>query len=196
MPTSLDYYNNHGSEFAASTLEVDMEELYGHFLPHLPPGSSILDAGCGSGRDSAAFLSQGYKVTAFDGSATMAGLASRFTGLPVRHLTFQDLDDVRLYDGVWACASLLHVPRAELGEAFEKLVRATRPDGVIYLSFKFGTGDRVSKGRHFSDFTPESLGEWLTRFPNLGVLKFWVTGDCRPDRGEENWTNALLRVGA
>lgn len=194
LEMTLDYYDEHGRVFAAGTLGLDMGAIYARFLPHVPVAGSILDAGCGSGRDARAFLDRGYRVAAFDGSARMATLASEHTGLAVRTLTFAELDDVAVYDGVWACASLLHVPLAELGGALGNLVRATRPGGVIYVSFKYGVGERLSGGRHFVDFTPEGLRGWLVDVPGVELVDVWLTGDVREGRGDERWTNGILRV--
>ena len=69
--SSSDYYDHNASAFVEQTLNVDMSESYGKFLRLLPTGGSVLDAGSGSGRDAAYFISQGYKVEAFDASAEM-----------------------------------------------------------------------------------------------------------------------------
>ncbi len=192
--SSVAYYDEFGQEFASSTAQVDMQPLYDRFLGHLLPGASILDAGCGSGRDSLAFKELGYQVTAMDGSQTMVRLATEHSGLPVQNLKFQDIDFVDEFDGIWACASLLHLERAELGDAVRRLVRAGKKGGIVCMSFKRGEGDRVSKGRHFTDFTMESLALWLQPTSQLQPIEFWETGDQRPDRVEERWTNALLRI--
>jgi 2-polyprenyl-3-methyl-5-hydroxy-6-metoxy-1,4-benzoquinol methylase len=66
MPRPFDYYDDHADQFVRGTLAVDMAELYKPFLEHVPAGGRILDAGCGSGRDTRAFLAQGYEVVAMD----------------------------------------------------------------------------------------------------------------------------------
>ena len=120
---TLEYYQHHADDFFNSTVNVDMCSLYTPFLEHVPKGGRILDAGCGSGRDSKAFLQQGYQVEAFDATAEMAKLASQHTGLSVKQITFSDVDAVNHYDGIWCCASLLHVSAAELPDAMAKLAR-------------------------------------------------------------------------
>ena len=107
-----------------------MPNEWAWFLDNVPAGGAVLEAGCGSGRDALVFLRAGRAVTAFDGSAEMVRRASAHTGLPVRHMTFQEMDWDSAFDGVWASASLLHVPRAELPAVMQRIVRALKPRGV------------------------------------------------------------------
>ena len=158
MQDTLSYYDSHVDEFVESTFEVSMKDLYQEFLPLVLEGGHILDAGCGSGRDALFFNRQGFRVSAFDGSGAIASLASEKTGLSVQHRYFSDLHESSTYDGIWACASLLHLPLAEVPEAIGRLWVALKPDGVFYMSFKVGKGERSDKGRHFTD-VDESIAE-------------------------------------
>lgn len=187
------YYERHAGSFCAETLTVDMGPLYRRFLPRLPPGGHILDAGCGSGRDAHAFLDQGFQVTAFDASAALARLARAHSGRPVLTLRLQDVDWVHRFDGVWACASLLHVPAAELAAVVARLGRALVPGGLLYASFKYGRGERTDGGRRFTDLDEPGLGALLDQVPGLSEVETWVTGDLRPGREDERWLNTLLR---
>lgn len=110
--TLTHYYTTHATEFYASTVEVDMAPLHRRFLARLPAGAAVLDAGCGSGRDARAFAGQGCRVSAFDASPELAALASRHCGFEVAVRRFEDVDEVACFDGIWCCASLLHVPEA------------------------------------------------------------------------------------
>ena len=172
---------------------VDVRTLYEPFLELVPEGGHILDAGCGSGRDARDFLSRSYKVTAFDGSAEMATIASITTGIPVSVLRFEQMIYEGEFDGIRACASLLHVDRAELPDVFDRLARAIRPGGIVYASFKRGEGDRVRDGRRFTDFTVGTLRCFVTEKTRLEVLKLWETMDCRPDRMDDRWVNLLAQ---
>src|SRR5579859_643185 len=111
---TLDFYERNGAKFAAQTQALDMSAFYDRFLANLPPHGHILDAGCGSGRDSKAFLERGYKVTAIDATQSFVDMASAYTGLPVQKMTFQAMSFNNAFDGIWACASLLHVPLNDL----------------------------------------------------------------------------------
>lgn len=187
-----DYYNDNAAEYFESTVHVDMSALRARFLAHVPAQGHILDAGCGSGRDSFAFLHAGYRVTAFDASPELAALAREHIGQPVEVLRFQDITWLNAFDGIWACASLLHVPRPELPDTLQRLARALKSGGVLYVSFKYGDQDRDEAGRHFTDLDETSLALLLDQVPNVHCLEQWVTGDRRPERAHERWLNALL----
>lgn len=129
MSDTSAYYDRNAARFVANTVDVDMTELHARFLEFVPDGGLILDAGCGSGRDSKAFLERGYRVRAFDASAEVARLATGVIGQPAETLTFDDLTDVACYDGVWACASLLHLTESAIPAAIARPSRAIAPSG-------------------------------------------------------------------
>lgn len=213
-----EYYREHAQQFFRDTANVDMSALYRPFIRELPPGASILDAGCGSGRDVRAFSDMGFVVEAFDASAELVALASQFSGNAVAHKCFQEVDAVETYDGIWCCASLLHISEAELPGVMTRLAIALKPGGVWYLSFKYGRGEREKDGRRFTDMDVARLkklidgvnahgaqtlveNEPLTtteadsrknRFA-LEAKHIWQTGDLRVGRSDEIWLNAILR---
>jgi SAM-dependent methyltransferase len=187
---SVDYYNKNAKTYFAATVDADVQELRSKFLTKLRAGGDILDAGCGSGRDALAFHNAGYHVTAFDASPEMCDLARQYTHLPIVEMMFQELAWRSAFDGIWARASLLHVPRNDLKDVLQRLALALRPHGVLYVSFKHGVGDRVVDGRHFTDMTEAELREllWLVGF---NASQFWTSPDVRPGRKNETWLNAL-----
>ena len=195
MSESIAYYNEHAQAFLDETLHVDMSALYDSFLPHLPEKAHILDAGCGSGRDSREFLARGYRVTAFDASEKLAGLASRAIGHPVSVCTFDQVSEYQAYDGIWACASLLHLPSQQIPQALATLWRALKPGGVLYVSFKRGEGQREQNGRHFTDATETQLEIWASALPKIEKITGWQTADRRPGR-DEYWLNGVLHKQA
>jgi superfamily II DNA or RNA helicase/SAM-dependent methyltransferase/SOS-response transcriptional repressor LexA len=184
------YYEQFAAEFFESTVGVDMAPIHLRFLEVLKPRAHILDAGCGSGRDAKAFAEAGYQVTAFDASAGLARLASAHCGFEVAVRRFEDVDEVAEFDGIWCCASLLHVPLSEMPAVLQRLWRALRPGGTVYLSFKHGTGERVHDGRRFTDIDEAVLRQWFGQLPELHQLEVWLTDDQRPGR-TERWINAL-----
>lgn len=192
MNQTLNYYAENAADFAADTVNVDFSATQERFLALLPAGASILDFGCGSGRDTKAFLERGYRVTAVDGSPELCTLASAYTGIPVRQMLFAKLDDVEAYDGIWACASILHVPSADLPNIFRRMITALKPGGVIYASFKYGTFAGERNGRYFTDFTEETFTDFLRQFPELTFEDQWMSSDVRPGRSNEKWLNAIL----
>jgi 2-polyprenyl-3-methyl-5-hydroxy-6-metoxy-1,4-benzoquinol methylase len=192
MPTSK-YYNDEAEKFFDETVNLDMNDLYGPFLNLIPEKGKILDAGCGSGRDSRYFKSKGYKVTAFDYSEKLVKLASDFIGDTVLHMSFDDLTSKEEFDGVWACASLLHVPKNKMKSVIDKLAEALKLDGILYASFKYGDKEEVRKGRLFSDYTESTFQALIKKISSLKIIKHWKTADVRPDRKGEYWFNVLIR---
>lgn len=189
---TIDYYNKHTEEFTASTFEVDMESLYQPFLVELQEGARILDVGCGPGRDTLAFKNKGYQVDAIDYSEELVKKATQLTGIPVRLQSFYEIDANQAYDGIWACASLLHCERSRLVEVLQNMLRALKPHGVIYMSFKHGDLDREKDGRHFTDLNEEQAEALRKQFNNVQQIKQWVTIDQRPER-QEKWLNLLWK---
>lgn len=190
---TLEYYNTNTKKFIEGTISVEFETIQNIFLEKLALTSYILDFGCGSGRDTAYFLSCGYHVDATDGSLELCRFASEYTGIEVKHQLFQELDEVEKYDGIWACASILHLSKSELPNVLRKMCRALKANGIIYTSFKYGNFEGERNGRHFTDLTEASARELLKEIPMLVIEEEWITGDVRPDRGDERWLNLILR---
>ncbi len=188
-----DYYERNAESFFDATVNVDMGPLYQRFLPLLPSAGRILDAGCGSGRDLRAFTDLGYRVTAFDASPALVALANVHAGQPVHCLRFEDIDWPSSFDGVWASASLLHISLAELPDTLRRLSAALVPGGILYASFKYGSGERKHDGRRFTDMDADGLRRLLRQQTGLEPLDIWITADRRPERATELWLNALVR---
>ena len=193
MTSTITYYNKNAKQFIDGTVSVDFSQNQDLFLELLPAGGRILDFGCGSGRDTKYFLDHGYQVDAMDGSLELCRAASEYTGISVKHMLFQELTEVELYDGIWACASVLHVKKEELAGIFDRMCAAVKTGGILYVSFKYGDFEGERNGRYFTDMTEASMEEVLQSIPALTVEKQWVTGDVRAGRGEERWLNIILR---
>lgn len=189
----MNYYDKHADSYISTTVSLDMSVQYSLFLPFLPQGGSILDAGCGSGRDSLYFLEHGYKVEAFDISVAMVKYARALTGLAVRKLSFKELDYDSDFDGIWACASLLHVPRTELPAVFGLLHRALKPQGLLYCSFKDWEEDFSTDGRSFTCFTEQGFQAFLSELSFFELVQVSHSQDVREGRADERWLNVLLR---
>ena len=190
---TLDYYNQNAVEFASGTLPADMEDSRSRFSANLPPKGIILDFGCGSGRDTKAFLDAGFRVDAVDGSAELCTLASAYTGIEVRKMLFNELDVQERYDGIWACASILHLPRMKLANVLGRIESALKYGGVMYASFKYGEYEGLRNGRYFTDFTEDTLKALWNTATSMMVFDQWITCDVRPGREGERWINILAR---
>lgn len=186
---SVNYYDTNAKSYFDSTVLADMQKLRDRFLEHVRPKGSILDAGCGSGRDAKAFADAGYTVAAFDGSREMVQLARKYTGLPVSHMTFTQMNWENAFDGIWASACLLHVSRADLLSTFVKFSRALASGGSWCLSMKYGETTREMGDRTFTDVTDSELRTLLEK-AGLCVVDIWFTDDVRPQRSDR-WVNAI-----
>ena len=191
--STMTYYDAHAAEFCANTLSVDMSPLYAPFLREIPLPGRILDAGCGSGRDSLAFINMGYQVVAMDASAEMVKAASKITGQTALRMTFDEMTFESEFDGIWACASLVHVPRRNLDAVLNHLTTALKPPGVCYMSFKYGDSERLEGERFFNDLNETLFLGLLASHPGLGLVELWKTDDLRRDKREQRWLNAIVR---
>lgn len=190
---TLDYYDNLAEDFYKSTVDADLGKIQERFLSKLQQKAYILDFGCGSGRDTKYFLGRGFRVDAIDGSKELCKLACEYTGIVVKNMLFQELEESGRYDGIWACSSILHLPVDELECVIRKMSAALKDKGIIYTSFKYGTFAGERNGRYFTDMTEETFAEFLDRINSLEIEEQWITADVRPERGEEKWLNLILR---
>ena len=190
---TIEYYNENVSKFVNDTQDVVFCATQDLFLSYLNEGDSILDLGCGSGRDTKYFLSKGYKVDAMDGSMEICKVASDYTGINVKCLLFNELDEIDKYDGIWACASILHLDRDDLIDVFHRIARALKDNGILYTSFKYSEFEGMRNSRYFTDFTIESFNEFQTNIPDFIIEKIWITNDVRIGREDEKWLNLIMR---
>jgi SAM-dependent methyltransferase len=190
---TIGFYDENAEDFFQRSVDADMARGHADFTALAAPGGRILDAGCGSGRDSLAFARLGFRVTPMEASAKLAALASAHTGLPVEVMTFDQIAWREEFDGVWACASLLHVPRAELPAAVTRLRDALVPGGVLWMSFKYGAQERFANGRHFTDLDEAGAGPLIEAVGGLSLISLTVTDDSREDRPGERWLSVLCR---
>ena len=192
MKQTLNYYNTNAVQFIENTRDVDFTSIQNNFLKYLPKKAHILDLGCGSGRDSKFFLEHGYEVTAIDGSEELCKLASEYIGKEVKHMLFEELSDIEVYDGIWACSSILHLEKDTLHSVLLKIKDALRNGGYFYTSFKYGEYEGDRNGRYFTDMTEESLKKLISDIPEINIVEFHITEDVRPER-EEKWLNVILK---
>lgn len=191
---TVKYYEENASAFIGATIDADVSKLYKQFEQLLSPGCRILDLGCGSGRDSRYFSCRGYDVIAVDPSSAMCEQTRTIANVPVIQMKAEDMLFSNAFDAVWACASLLHVPRDGQLDTLNRIGNALKAGGICYGSWKYGDGDRVVEGRHFTDYTEESFGELLEQTNAFEVIRIWITHDVRSDRSDEKWLNVLLKM--
>jgi SAM-dependent methyltransferase len=190
MDKNIEYYNVNAETFFTGTVNADMSAWRDKFETYVTDGGRILDAGCGSGRDSRAFKQHGYSVVAIDASKEMCRRASELLSQEVWQMKFDEISFEDEFDGIWACASLLHVPEKELPAIMKKLKKALTDKGVLYASFKYGEGTVMRGERTFVDFTEDTLRDFLEA-SGFAVKECDITHDIRPGRGDEIWVNAI-----
>lgn len=188
----IKFYQSNADEFFKDTVDVDMSSIYQYFVSRLNKSDLILDAGCGSGRDTKAFIELGFNVEAFDASSELVKKASLHTGIEILEKRFEDVCEVAKYDAIWCCASLLHVPEKDLPSIMLKLATALKKDGIWYVSFKYGDSEREKDGRLFTDLNENRFQQLISNLPNLSIIELWLTEDNRPNRNEK-WLNGILR---
>lgn len=193
--SSVKYYDENASCYIAQTKNADVAELQERFLSYIDPGGRILDLGCGSGRDSLAFVGKGYEVYAMDASVEMVRYCRSFLGPNVVQADFENYEINHIFDGIWACASLIHVPRKDIVRILSKYAAMIRPGGVFYMSYKLRDEDYSSGDRVFTCFTESGLDEVLKQVSGFEKVEYFVTQDVRPQRESEKWLNAIAHVG-
>jgi trans-aconitate methyltransferase len=187
----MNYYDQNSQEFIDSTLNLDMSEFYTRFECYLGHGDRLLDIGCGPGRD-LKYFAKNYRAEGLEPSKVLAEHAHHYAKCPVHQQSIQEYQTSQKYRGLWACASLLHIPSSELPTTFQKLATLLTNDGALYLSFKHGTFEGERGGRLFTDMTEDSLKEVLKETP-LKIEEIWLTSDIRAGREDEKWLNAVLK---
>ena len=196
---TLDFYQTNAKDFFSQTINVDMQNVYQPFLENLPKGKqAILDVGCGSGRDSVFFANKGFEVVAIDGSKSLIELAQQTdTRIDWQCLRFDEIAKQswqNQFTGIWACASLLHVPFDDLTKLLNDLILCIKSDGILYASFKYGDSEREKDGRFFCDINEQRwqlIGEQLD---SAKPVMIWQTIDNRVDRQEIWWNVILLKL--
>lgn len=193
MNRTVDYYNQHSKEYFEATCSTDMSGLSDVFLPYLPAGGRILDVGCGSGRDLKYFKEHGYEAEGVDASEELCRLATEYSGCKVTCCRIEDFTAEKRYDGIWCCASLLHLEDGAVIEFFRKCQEWLTDGGILFLSVKTGisTGED-EKGRWFRNFDEGKIGELLVECPRLHLEKVFYTEDKTGRRGWK-WMNVLVR---
>lgn len=188
------YYESNAERYAAETLSADMSEQYQRFLPLLKDGAKILDVGSGSGRDACYFQKQGYQVTALEPSKNLCREIRKVFSGEIVCSEVQSYRPAERYDGIWACASLIHLQEEEVLQFFEKINQYLNDNGMVYVSGKNGiqTGE-AEDGRYFLEFTEQLVEKILKVNEQLELERLWYTEDVNGRRGFR-WLNVVLRL--
>ncbi|MDG5750937.1 class I SAM-dependent methyltransferase [Qipengyuania sp. XHP0211] len=139
-PATIAFYEKNAPRYTLGFGQAPSRHL-NVFLDRLAPGASVLELGCGGGRDSARIAERGFHLDATDGTPAMIHKANERFDVGARLLRFDELDAVAAYDAVWAHACLLHVARTDLPSVLASIHRALQPGGWHFANFKLGSGE-------------------------------------------------------
>lgn len=188
------YYESNAERYAAETFSTDMSEQYQRFLPLLKNGDKILDVGSGSGRDACYFQKRGYQVTALEPSKNLCREIRKVFSGEIVCSDIQRYQPTERYDGIWACASVIHLQQEEVLQFFLKIDQYLNDNGIVYISGKNGihTGE-AEDGRYFLEFTEQLIEKILTVNEQLELEQLWYTEDVSGRKGFR-WINIILRM--
>ena len=185
------YYDVNAKEYIENTINCDMSFHYQKFLKCLPKTGKILDVGFGSGRDMIYFKSLGYEVVGID---TSLEFVKNMKGkeFDVKLESACEINYKDEYDGIWACASLLHIKREQLEEVIIRCMKALKENGVLYCSFKYGDMETEKEGRYFNYINEDIIGNISNRC-NIEIIEMYKSIDVRKDRNNEEWINVIFK---
>jgi mutator protein MutT len=190
---NLLFYRMNADNYIKKTIHLNAREIRERFISLLPEDAHILDLGCGSGRDSHIFLDRGFNVTPTDASTEMAAITSIFLDRDVLLQRAQELNEKEKYDGIWASASLLHIPKAEIEDTFRAIGVALKAQGIWYMSFKKGDGERWDNhGRFFNDYSMRTITGLLNKIEWVEILDIYET-TAAGSYEDECWLNIFLK---
>ena len=190
---TIDFYNKNAENYCSKTIGIDLTQIYEKFLKYIPKQGAILDLGCGSGRDSLYFLNNGFDVTSMDASIEMVKLSSKLINQKTIHRKIEDIDFKDKFDGIWACASLLHINKNATVDVYNKLLSALKIEGILYASYKYGINTMVKEERYFNNYDENSFSEMMKNIQSLEQIEFWTTLDLRQEGNNQKWLNILLK---
>ena len=188
------YYEINAKRYAKETFPADMSEQYKRFLPLLREYARILDVGSGSGRDACYFQKKGYQVTALEPSKNLCREIWKVFSGEIVCSDIQSYQPDQRYDGIWACASFLHLQEKEVLSFFEKINLYLNEKGIVYLSGKNGiTIGKAADGRYFLEFTEQLVGKILAVNDRMKLEELWYTEDVSGRKGFR-WMNVVLKM--
>ena len=192
MNSTIDYYNRNADGYFARTAEVTFDEIYNRFLKYIPDGGRIMDLGCGSGRDVKWLCNHGYEAYGLDASRELVSKASDEYDIPVFTGLIEEWTTAIPFDGVWCCASLMHLEDSALEQFFENLKYNLKQGGVLFMSVKSGIETGLDEqGRYLRDFTEEDVHKIITRHGEFELRELWYTED-KLSRNSFRWMNVII----
>ena len=194
---TLAHYNRTAASFFTGTIDHDVSQNIDALLRAItaPPPFTILDLGCGPGRDLKTFTELGHRAIGVDGAAEFVQMARDYSGCEVWHQDFLHLDlPASTFDGIFANASLFHVPKAVLPDVLKKLHAALKAVGVLFSSNPRGNNQEGWSGPRYGSY--HDLDAWRGFLEQAGFT--YVDHYYRPaglPLAEQNWLASVWRQG-
>ncbi len=186
-----DFYESHAREYFDRTVSANLSSVYDQFLKFVTPNGRILDLGCGSGRDLKAMRDRGFKPVGIDASLSLAKLAAEFSGAHCLTMRFEDFEVEQPFDAVWACASLIHIPKTNLSSILNRIYDALISGGMLFVSVKVGDGEELlPDGRFFAYYTPPELEFSLSK-AGFAIDYSWISSDSLRPAQDIRWLNII-----
>lgn len=190
--STIDYYDKNAKEYFDITVNANMNKQRNTFLNYMK-GNKILDFGCGSGRDAKYFKDLGYDVDAIDASKKLSLIATKYCGVNVENISFEDFNKVNYYNGIWACASILHVQRKDMIRILIKIRDSLKEDGVSYISMKDGLAEEIDRnGRYYNYVTYDSFKDSVNQI-NMEIIHYDKTSSINNTFERTDWNNFIIR---
>jgi SAM-dependent methyltransferase len=192
---TLSHYDQRAREFEARTRDHDVSQNIAALLAHIEesPPCTLLDLGCGPGRDLKAFTALGHVAIGLDGSASFAAMARETTGCEVWQQDFLALDlPPARFDGVFANATLFHVPSRELPRVLAELHATLKPRGVLFASNPRGENQEGWSGGRYGVY--HDLAAWRGYMTGAGfteITHYYRPPDVPPE--QQMWLASVWR---
>ncbi len=194
LDSTARFYEVHAAEYFERTVTADLSRIHDRFLAFVPAAGRILDAGCGSGRDLREFVQRGYRAKGIDASRELVKRAERYSSAPCHVMRLEALSFTNCFEAIWACASLLHLPKSAIGGVLRRFGRALVPQGVLFASVQVGQGESLgSDGRFFAYYTKAEF-EGVIGAASFELVDVWTSQDLLSERGTVHWINLVARV--
>lgn len=175
---TIQYYNNNAESYYSETMFIDMSKIYKKFRKHIKVGASILDVGCGVGRDTKYFIQHGYRVYSIDSSKGMVDMCKKYSFAFCKQMDMHQIDFYEEFDAIWANASLLHLKSTEFNNVIKKLINAAKQEGIIFFSLKEKDNRPELDGRYYEFYTPNKVKELMSQFNNIEYIDSWTDDNC------------------
>lgn len=192
---TLDYYEQHAAQFFEGTREHDVSQNIKALLDAIEGQApyTILDLGCGPGRDLKAFAALGHTAIGLDGSARFAGMARAYSGCEVWQQDFVRLDlPAARFDGVFANAALFHIPSRILARVLGQLHTALKPGGVVFSSNPRGQNEEGWNGPRYGSYYDYETWERFMTAAGFDPLGHFYRPAGLP-RAEQGWLASVWR---